>query len=227
MTGATGSAGSTGATGATGSVGATGRTGVTGATGSAGSDGRTGSTGVTGATGGVVGQVYSAVTTLPTSIGYTGYFFAQDGQSVPSNNGSTAAVPVPENCTATNFQASIIGATGASTYTVAVAVAANLNAVVTNSYAAGNSCTLTTSASGPSTCSTTASVPLTAGEYVAIGFVGITSSNYSSIQGAKLMTSFVCTSTAATAAAAAATDASALAKAASPTGTALQAVRLE
>jgi hypothetical protein len=194
--GLAGATGAKGATGATGLVGTTGSSGATGAQGTAGKDGATGPTGTTGATGaaGVAGgNAWSAVTTLPSTITSTYYFSTATGQSTATNIVSAAAVPVPSTCVASGFQATLFGATGSGSIQVYLSDPTQANIAAGTVPAGPLSCTLTASASGPTSCTAGGSATIVGGSYLVVITGNYGNTSYSSFQGAHLATSFTCT----------------------------------
>jgi len=120
-TGAAGSAGPAGPTGATGPKGPVGPTGATGPTGPIGPTGPTGPQGPLGPTGPRGpggGQIWSANMTLPAATTDTvvGSMSAvSNGQVFDEGPLEASALIVPQNCTGSNFQATVLGAQGTST----------------------------------------------------------------------------------------------------------------
>jgi Collagen triple helix repeat (20 copies) len=191
-TGQTGATGPAGAQGPKGSTGATGSPGSTGATGQPGPQGPTGPTGPTGATG---GQIWSTNFVLPASI--TPGMSSAGIVALPSGNGGTASqnVPamvlqVPENCTASGFSAAQFGAANSSTAQVMLVTGSA--SLIASGYINGSSlaCTLTANSGAPTSCSTSGSTSLTAGELVSIAVFNF--STPTDYQNARLVVSFVC-----------------------------------
>ncbi len=191
-TGQTGAAGPAGAQGPKGATGAQGSPGTTGATGQSGPAGPQGPTGPTGATG---GQIWSSNFVLPATI--TSGMSSAGIVALPSGNGGTASqnVPasvlqVPQNCTASGFKVAQFGASNGSTAQVMLVTGSD--SLIASGFINGSSlaCTLTANAGAPTSCSTSGSASLTAGELVSIAVFSF--SNPPDFQNARLVVSFVC-----------------------------------
>lgn len=193
--GATGPAGPQGATGATGAPGPAGPTGPTGATGAPGPAGPTGPTGAQGAQGpaGVNGgQVWSGNVTIPaTNPGSV--VGSPVGQSLGAFSTLGAdeiiSMPVPENCTVSNFNVEVTNAQGTSTAQVMV-IFTTPASIQTNSFGGLSRCTVTAASGVPVSCSDTGSYSATTPMFLSILVSNFT--NASDFQNANVMTSFVC-----------------------------------
>jgi Collagen triple helix repeat (20 copies) len=193
--GATGPTGATGATGAQGPKGATGAQGAPGTNGANGQPGSAGPTGPTGPTGATGGQIWSSNFVLPASI--TSGMSSAGIVALPSGNGGTASqnvssavLQVPKNCTASGFTAAQFGAINSSTTQVMLVTGSD--SLIASGYINGSSlaCTLTANSGAPTSCSTSGSTSLTAGELVSIAVFSF--SNPPDYQNARLVVSFVC-----------------------------------
>ncbi len=191
-TGQTGATGATGDQGPKGSTGAQGSPGSTGATGQSGPAGPQGPTGPTGATG---GQIWSSNFVLPATI--TSGMSSSGIVALPSGNGGTASqnVPamvlqVPKNCTASGFSVAQFGASNAST--TQVMLVTGTDSLIASGFINGSSlgCTLTANSGAPTSCSSSGTASLTAGELVSIAVFSF--SNPPDFQNARLVVSFVC-----------------------------------
>jgi Collagen triple helix repeat (20 copies) len=190
-----GDTGSTGPQGPKGNTGSTGPQGPTGPQGSAGAQGTMGNPGSTGPQGPAGGQIWSSTFSLPSTI--TSGMSTAGLAALPSGNGGVASqnVPasvlqVPQDCTASGFQAVQFGAANTSTATVLLVTGAD--SLISTGFINGTSlsCTLTGNNGSFSSCSANGTAPLSAGELVAFAMFDF--STPSDFQSARLLVSFVC-----------------------------------
>ena len=192
-TGATGSTGSAGAAGALGPAGATGPTGPTGATGATGvvgvegPEGPTGATGATGPAGTSGGQVWTSIMTIPgTNTAYAGSANgASTGVSPMLRVGETVAVPLPQNCTASNFKVTVFGAQNASYAQIGLAYFVSPSVGFEPLY-----CNVQAANGAPVSCSNAGTVALITPAYLYISAESL--STPTDYEGASVATSFIC-----------------------------------
>jgi hypothetical protein len=189
-TGATGAIGPTGATGPTGLTGATGATGPTGATGATGA---TGTRGPTGATGPAGGQVWSANILLPASV-QIDEVGAPSGISTAVYAYLPVALPVPQNCTASNFSVTVFGAQNAVSSVTVYLAEANAAGIVNTSAGAVLSCSVTANSGNPVSCTSASASAVTTGNFLLIysHFSTTAPATPADFANANILTSFVC-----------------------------------
>lgn len=178
----------TGPKGATGPAGPIGPAGPKGATGATGPKGPIGPKGVAGPAG---GQVWTANMSLPASIG-TGAFIvgSPTGTSTGASyttNLQVMAVPLPQSCIASDFSATVIGASGGSTGWVGLATS-SLGDVESITNTARLFCTITAENGGQ--CSSTATYSLQSPVYLTLEIFNMPTPT--DFQNARIMASFTC-----------------------------------
>lgn len=187
---AIGAVGPTGPTGPQGPAGATGAKGPTGPLGPAGATGPQGPTGATGAAGSAGGQVWSANIALPASI-----FVEVTGQASGASNGINggdyikSGLPLPHNCTASNFSVTVQGAVGTSTAVVGIATSTPAQLLTENANLSLN-CTVTAANGNLATCSSAGPQLLSTPLFISVALFSFT--NAPDYNNARAYVSFVC-----------------------------------
>jgi hypothetical protein len=100
------------------------------------------------------------------------------------------ALLVPQNCTGSNFQATVLGAQGTSTARVAVGFSSLANIAKTGFDVGSLSCTITADSGAQVSCSAPGSWSFAASDALVLGLFNF--SNVSDYDNAKVMASFVC-----------------------------------
>jgi hypothetical protein len=186
-----GVAGPIGPSGAQGIPGPIGPAGQPGPVGPAGQQGVAGPSGPTGPTGPQGGQSWSANILLPSSVG-TVEVGAPTGLSTASgiNAVSAAVLPVPQACTLANFSVTVLGAANTSSAGVVIGLS-NLSQVQAGVIAASpTGCTVTAANGGSVSCTSSATFPVTTGDFLTIALFNFT--NPSDFNNARVLTSFTC-----------------------------------
>jgi Collagen triple helix repeat (20 copies)/IPT/TIG domain len=195
--GLTGPIGPTGAIGPAGATGPQGPVGPTGANGPAGPAGPTGPTGATGAAGLTGGQVWSANMLLPASVSHA-EVGAMSGISnaaeLSPQNLQAAILTVPQNCTGSSFQASVLGATGTSSALLFVGAEVPAFLPVGSLGISPLQCTITANNGNQVSCSSTATFGLgpQSFPYVNMSISVDNSANPADFANARILASFVC-----------------------------------
>lgn len=183
-----GQQGPQGAPGATGPAGPMGPMGLPGAAGPVGPQGPAGAMGPAG------GQVWSSNMLLPaqvtTSDSQHGILGLASGASNASQDIAAQALPVPQNCTASGFKATELGATGSSTVVVTVAVATASTLAGNLAYSTALNCQLTAANGAPATCTSTGTQSFNTTQFFEVAAYNFT--NPSDFNNARILISYVC-----------------------------------
>jgi hypothetical protein len=181
-----------------------GATGATGPAGPAGANGAPGPTGATGAAGpagsGSPGQVWTASIAMPVTypdgiVTFVGApMGASAGTSASGNGFVSYAVPVPQNCTASNFLVTLFQGQFASSANVVLVVETQAQLGVGTQFGdlvSAISCTVTNNSAAPVSCASQQTYPLTTSDYISVVITapGSTPLDY---EGSTVNTSFVC-----------------------------------
>jgi len=190
--GAIGPMGATGATGPQGPIGPMGPTGATGAPGATGPAGPTGSQGAQGPAGVNGGQVWSGNVTIPAS--NPGSLVGSPvGQSMAAfstlANDEIISMPLPQNCTVSNFNVTVLNAKGTSSAQVML-IFTNPGSIQGSGFGGLSRCTVTAASGVPVSCSDLGSYSIAQPAYLSIFISNFT--NAADFQNANVMTSFVC-----------------------------------
>lgn len=189
--------GSPGAPGAPGTPGLPGTPGTPGAPGTPGTPGARGDTGPAGPAGPAGGQVWSANVLLPASIPSQGTMLASASGLSSATLESQAAIaefalPVPQNCTASGFSATVIGAQNTSSAQVAAYTGTTADIGPENA-STGESplnCNVTAANGAAVSCTSANAVGFGSTGFVLIAVFNF--SNGADFQNARVLTSFVC-----------------------------------
>lgn len=198
LTGPAGPIGLTGAAGAQGPIGPTGPSGAQGPAGPAGPQGPAGPAGETGATGAAGpggGQVWSANMLLPESIpAIDNILGAMSGVSIGAVQGPSAlqaaVLPVPQNCTASNFKVTVVGASGTSNAVAGIGFSTSTDFGEGNLDGLALLCTVTANSGATVTCSSSSTADLTTSQFVSLFLGDFT--NSADFQNTRMYASFVC-----------------------------------